>query len=226
MALPDTLKTVRRVLGNVPNLPLDHIHVPPDEPTDRTTVLLHGRGADERDLLPVARDLPPAHVVGLRAPERFGPGYTWYAVGADGQPDAEDLQRSLDRIVESIAGVGEEHGFDTDRAGLLGFSQGAVASLCLLIEGPERYGWVAALHGYLPDSHAERRPASIGATPVLVTGGSMDRILPAERAASAAERLEAAGAAVDHRTYPTGHGIGPDERADVADFVARAIDDD
>ncbi|CDK39881.1 phospholipase/carboxylesterase [Halorubrum sp. AJ67] len=65
------------------DVPLEHVHVAPDDGTDGepapAVFVLHGRGADEEDLLPVAAELPDElHVISLRAPDPLQGGYTWY----------------------------------------------------------------------------------------------------------------------------------------------------
>ncbi|MFB6280908.1 MAG: alpha/beta hydrolase [Haloferacaceae archaeon] len=215
------------------DLPLEHVHRPPD--TDAAgpapaVVVLHGRGADEGDLLPVARRLPDAlAVVSLRAPDRLQGGYTWYDLHLPegdlhrSQPDPDDFRRSLDAVVASVDAATDAYGLDPDRIGLLGFSQGAIVSLALLLEAPARYAWVAALHGYLPESHADRAPDGIAGTPVLVGAGRDDRIIPARRSADAAERLRDLGADVESGVYEGGHGIGPEELDDLVAFVGRRV---
>ena len=206
------------------DLPLDYVHVAPDEPTDRMIVVLHGRGADEGDLLPIARELLPAHVVSLRAPDPMGPGYTWYALDLSGgglhqsQPAPDDFRRSLGLVSESVAAARDAYGAGS--VGLLGFSQGAITSLSLLVEDPARFDWVVALHGYLAESHADRTPEGLANVPVFVGAGEADEVIPATRAEAAAEALREAGAPVNYHSYPTGHGIGRAELDDVVAFVA------
>ena len=209
-------------------LPLEHIHVAPENaPADAPAVfVLHGRGADEEDLLPVARHLPDElHVISLRAPEPLQGGYTWYdldlsAGGLEAsQPEPDGFRRSLDLVAESVDAAAEAYDLDTDRLGLLGFSQGAITSLSLVLEAPDRYAWVVALHGYLAESHAELDPDGIEGEPVFVGAGSGDRVIPASRSAAAAERFAEIGADVTHDSYPGGHGVGQAELADVVAFV-------
>jgi phospholipase/carboxylesterase len=230
-------------------LPLEHVHVAPDgdpandpdertnDPDERTNdpddpatapavFVLHGRGADEEDLLPVANALPDdLHVVSLRAPDRLQGGYTWYELDLSGgglhesQPHAGDFRRSLDRVVESVEAAVGAYDLDADRLGLLGFSQGAITSLAAVLESPERYAWVVALHGYLPDSHVDLDPDGIAGKPAFVGAGTGDRVIPDSRSAAAAERLSAVGADVTYETYPVGHGIDEAELADVVAFV-------
>jgi phospholipase/carboxylesterase len=219
-------------MASAPDLPLDHAYVPPETDADPApaVVVLHGRGADEEDLLPVARHLPDAlAVVSLRAPDPLHGGYTWYALDVpDGdlhrsQPDAEDFQRSLDRVAAAVDAARGAYGLDPDRIGLLGFSQGAIVSLALLLEAPARYAWVAALHGYLAASHADRAPDGLAGTPVFVGAGRGDRIIPPSRSADAADRLRDLGADVEHGVYEGGHGIGADELDDLVAFVERQV---
>jgi len=210
------------------DLPLVHIHRDPatTAPSGNGAVfVLHGRGADEQDLLPVAQHLPDhLHVVSFRAPDPLGPGYTWYDLDTSegfhsSQPDAADFQRSLELVTTAIDGAVTAYDIDPDALGLFGFSQGAITALSLLIERPTTYAWVVALHGYLAAAHTDRTPDGIQGTPVFVGAGDADQIIPAARAEAAASRLADLGCAVTFETHPTGHGIGEAELAAVTTFV-------
>jgi phospholipase/carboxylesterase len=211
------------------DLPLEHVHSEPDSSTDGPTpavFVLHGRGADEQDLLPVAQRLPDElHVISLRAPDRLMGGYTWYEIEMpDGdlhrsQPNMEEFRRSLGLVSESIAAAIERYDLEPSQIGLLGFSQGAITSLSLLCEHPDRFAWVVCLHGYLAESHADSTPDGIADTPVFVGSGTADQIIPTERAEAAADRLRELGCAVESHRYESAHGIGPDELADVVAWV-------
>ncbi|QKY15459.1 dienelactone hydrolase family protein [Halorubrum sp. CBA1229] len=216
----------------MPQIPLDHVHVAPDDDPENAPAVfvLHGRGADEEDLLPVARHLPDdLHVISLRAPDPLQGGYTWYELDLsaggleESQPDAADFRRSLDLVAESVDAAVESYALDPDRIGLLGFSQGAITGLSLVLEEPDRYAWVVALHGYLADAHADVDPDGIEGKPVLVGAGAGDRVIPESRSAAAADRFEEIGADVTRGSYPGGHGIGQDELADVVAFVEAQV---
>ena len=215
------------------DLPLEHVHVEPETSTDGpapTVFVLHGRGADEEDLLPVTQRLPDSlSVVSLRAPDRLMGGYTWYELEMpDGdlhrsQPHVDEFRRSLDLVSESVEAAIDAYDLDPDRIGLLGFSQGAITALSLLLEAPDDYAWVAALHGYLADSHAERAPDDIEGKPVFVASGSADQVIPSSRAEAAAEHLRELGCAVESDVYASAHGIGPDELADLVAWVEQVV---
>mgnify|MGYP000359721402 FL=1 len=217
------------------DIPLEHVHVAPDDGSDDepapAVFVLHGRGADEEDLLPVAQRLPDGlHVVSLRAPDPLQGGYTWYELdlSAGGlessQPDAADFRRSLDLVTESVDAAVESYGLDPDRLGLLGFSQGAITSLSLVLEEPDRYAWVVALHGYLAEAHADLDPDGIEGKPVFVGAGAGDRVIPESRSAAAADQFDELGAAVTRGSYPGGHGIGQQELSDVVAFVESQVE--
>lgn len=208
--------------------PLVHVSIEPDEPTEGAApavVLVHGRGANERDLLPIAERLPDSlYVLSVRAPDRLQGGYTWYDLdlSAGGlhasQPDTEDFRRSLDLLHEFVERAVDAYDLDPDRVGLLGFSQGAITSLSALIERPERFAWVVALNGYLAASHAERVGEAAG-TPVFVATGETDGIIPPERAERAASLLSEAGANVRFERYSAGHTTTPEEIEHVAEWI-------
>jgi phospholipase/carboxylesterase len=210
------------------DLPLEHVHVDPDQPTDGpapAVFVLHGRGADVHDLLPIARELPDdLHVVSLQAPTPMGPGYTWYELdlSAGGlhqsQPDADDFRRSLDLVDESIDAAVGAYDLDPDAVGLLGFSQGAITSFSLLVEAPARYAWVVGLHGYLAAEHAER-DVDLDGVPVFVGVGTSDQVIPASRGEAAATRLRELGADLTVERYQAPHGVSPDELRDLVAFV-------
>lgn len=216
-------------------IPLEHVHLEAETKTDRAApavFILHGRGANEQDLLPIADELPDElHVVSFRAPDRLQGGYTWYDLDLSGgglhesQPDAKGFRRSLDLVTESIDAAVEAYDLDPDRLGLLGFSQGSIMSLALLLESPEQISWVAALHGYLADSHADLDPDGLAGTPVFVAAGRGDQIIPHTRSEAAADRLRSIGADVTFGVYDGGHGVGPNEHSDLVDFVTMRVRD-
>ncbi|HET7325575.1 MAG TPA: dienelactone hydrolase family protein [Halococcus sp.] len=211
------------------DLPLEHVHLEPDAPTNGpvpVVFVLHGRGADEQDLLPVAQRLPDElAVVSLRAPDRLMGGYTWYELEMPegdlhrSQPNMDEFRRSLDLVLESITAATDAYDLDADRIGLLGFSQGAITSFSLLLEHPDRFAWVVCLHGYLAESHEDSASDGIEGKPVFVGSGTRDQVIPTQRAETAADRLRELGCAVESHQYESAHGIGPDELEDVLSWV-------
>jgi len=208
------------------DIPLEYVHHEPVNDSDEAVFVLHGRGADEQDLLPVAQQLPgDRHVVSFRAPDRLRGGYTWYQLDLsaggleNSQPHIEEFLRSLDLVAESVDAAVDTFDLDADNLGLLGFSQGAITSLSSVLESPDRFAWVVALHGYLAAEHEDATPEGIEGKPVFVGAGTSDQIIPAHRSEAAAERLHEIGADVRYEAFNTGHGIGQGELGAVVEFV-------
>jgi len=119
------------------SLPLTHVTDPPETTVDGRSpavVVVHGRGADEQDLLSIAAQLPDElHVLSVRAPDRLQGGYTWYELDLSGgglhesQPDQRDFERSLRLVHEFVDAAVDAYDLDPDRVGLLAFILSAVS---------------------------------------------------------------------------------------------------
>src|SRR5690242_18493579 len=112
---------------------LVHRTVAPRAPSERPPllVLLHGFGADEQDLLPLAPFLDPrCSVVSARAPHEAEPmGHRWYAIDWTATPprgDPAEIAASRDLLGRFVEEATAAYGTDPARAFLLGFSQGAI----------------------------------------------------------------------------------------------------
>lgn len=215
------------------DLALEHVRVAGESTDSRqpAVIVLHGRGADERDLLPITERLPSElEVLSVRAPEPLGPGYTWYQLDLSrgglhsSQPDPSDYDRSLRLLREFVEEAIDVYELDPERIGFLGFSQGAIVSLGLLAEAPTIPDWIVALHGYLPEQYAANELEPAAGQSVFIGAGLNDEVIPATRAEDAAERLRAAGINVTFRTYGVGHGTAPAEVDDVAKWVRVRLD--
>jgi phospholipase/carboxylesterase len=218
--------------ASVTDAPLEHVSKAPETPTDEpapAVVLIHGRGTNEQDLLPIAQQLPDElHVFSVRAPDPLQGGYTWYELdlSAGGlhasQPHESEFRRSLDLLHEFVEWATEEYEIDSERIGLLGFSQGSIMSLAALCERSEDYDWIVALNGYLAESHEQQAENATG-KPIFVGAGKSDQIIPVERAERAAELLDNAGADVRFETYSVGHGTHPEEIRAVSEWITERL---
>jgi len=206
------------------DLPLQHRSRPPaDHSADASpaVVIVHGLGADEGDLLPLAAEFPDdRHVLSVRAPDPHGPGFSWFEFDggdpATARPVTEDFRRSRDLLDRFVDAAVERYDLAADRIGLFGFSQGAVLGMGSLVEAPERYAFCVAAHGFYPDDCI---PADEVDRPAFVSGGSDDTVVPPQRAARAADRLREAGCDVTERTYETGHRVGGTEADEAAAWI-------
>jgi phospholipase/carboxylesterase len=200
------------------------------EPGDRAgrplLVLLHGYGADERDLFGLVPYLPPEFAVAAvrapLAPPFPAPGYSWYPIENLEDRDPAHTTAAATRLIEWSDAAASAH----PSIGLLGFSQGAAVSLQAMRLEPDRYAFAVNLSGYVTPGAlprdaelAERRP------PVFWGRGTNDDIIP--------------GFLIDHttdwlprhvdlsgRVYPgLTHSVSEKELTDVRTFLDKQLAD-
>ncbi|WP_125130916.1 alpha/beta hydrolase-fold protein [Microbacterium sp. 10M-3C3] len=198
--------------------------VPEEERAGRPLlVLLHGYGADERDLFGLSAHLPDDFVfAAVRAPLTPpwpAPGFSWYPIeGLDGR-DPDAVTAAGHGLLAWLAAAAP-----AASVGLLGFSQGAAVALQALRLDPDRIGFVVNLSGYaapgaLPrdEELAERRP------PVFWGRGTHDDVIPTALVAHTTEWLPA-HADLSGRVYAgLTHSVSQDELADVRTFLMKRL---
>lgn len=200
-------------------------------PPAPAVVLLHGRGADETDLLSLATHLPESvHVFSVRGPLTVGDGYGWYHSTDHGggvhatQPSEESLSASISALTDLFDHLESHYRIETGRIALVGFSQGGTLALATAVTAPSQVSCVAAMSAYLPETHQSPKtllPAR--SVPVLLTAGEQDLAVPPSRTEHANTRLSDVGLDVTYRAYPTNHGVTDQERTDVAQWLGRHI---
>ncbi len=188
----------------------------PDAPL---VVLLHGRGADERSVLGLARALPdgPAYAA-VRAPIAEGGGYAWFANRGIGRPVATSLRETLDWFrawLDDVAPPGRP-------VVLVGFSGGAAFAGGLVLDDPARFAGAAVLLGTLPfDAGVPTTQGRLAGVPVLVAQGEHDGVIPTELLARTWDYVtDGSGAAATARRDPVGHEIAPAALTALRDWVA------
>ena len=189
--------------------PLTVVHQAPRKPAPGKPpmlVLLHGFGANEQDLLPMAARLDPRlAVASLRGPYQIRPGsYSW----VNGNT-ADELDKARRMVIECIDQVVDSTGADRGRVYLAGFSQGAMLTLAIALTEPEKIAGAAVLSGRLvaavSDNHAA--PERLRGFPILVTHGTDDRQIPVRSAHDIRQALKPMGVAVDYHEFESGHYI-------------------
>jgi phospholipase/carboxylesterase len=193
--------------------------------------MLHGIGADENDLFPIARLLDPRlKVVSLRAPRPYVSGHAWFDLDfrPDGSvvPDVAQAKAALADLARWLGDAPARHGTDPARTYVLGFSQGAMMNVGLLQTVPERLAGVIALSGRDPtglfEATADR--IEIGQVPLLVAHGQFDDLLPISHGRAIRDRFEGWSRDFSYREFPVAHGVSEEEIEVIADWLARRLD--
>jgi phospholipase/carboxylesterase len=178
------------VPGYTDRVPLHYVLREPADPSPRPPllVLLHGIGADEHDLLPLAGAVAPRFVcASVRAPYEAEPmGHAWYAIDWRTSPptsDAAQAEESRAALAALLPDLSARHRTDPARTFLLGFSQGAAMALAVALTRPELVRGVVLHSGrVLPGLEARAAPpAALAGLEALILHGVDDDVLPVER---------------------------------------------
>ncbi|RMH22357.1 MAG: alpha/beta fold hydrolase [Gemmatimonadetes bacterium] len=192
-------------------------------------VLLHGRGTDKRDLLPLARELPQGWtLVTPNAPHPgahwgYGAGWAWYRYQREDQVVSDTLRLSLDRLDRFLEAVPSLLDAPPGPLVLGGFSQGGTTSLAYALTRPGRVRLVANLSGFLArDEAVPVTREAVAGTRIFWGHGLNDPAIPHALARRGRDALRAVGADLTVRDYDAGHWIAPEEMRDLVRWVEQA----
>ncbi len=176
-------------------------------------VLLHGYGADGRDLIALGQQwqalLPDAAFAAPNAPEPCGQapmGRQWFPLTSR-DPDerwtgANRAAPTLDAFLDAELA---RHALDAGKLALVGFSQGTMMALHVGLRRRRAPAGIVGFSGLLVGPEHLR---VTDAPPILLTHGSEDDVIPADAMFVAAEELAAAGAPCQwHLSAGVAHGI-------------------
>jgi len=169
-----------------------------------TVLLLHGSGGDENDLLPIAGALAPgAAVLSPRGKVvQHGARRFFSYPGPDGF-DADEVRERVDELAEWLLRMVAA----PRRVYALGYSNGANMAAALMLLRP---GTIAG--ACLFRARAVVTPATLpdlNGTPVLISAGQIDHLIPPSAAESLGQLLTKAGAHVDLAIQNAGHDLTP-----------------
>ena len=104
----------------------------------------------------------------------------------------------------------------------VGYSNGANIAAALLLLKPDILVGAILFRAMLPLNPAP--PVDLAGRRVLITSGTRDLVIPAASANQLAALLSAAGARVEHKTFPVGHELSQLDIAAAKHWLARFAD--
>jgi phospholipase/carboxylesterase len=194
-------------------------------------LLLHGIGSNEEDLFGLAPYLDERFlVVSARAPVSLAyGGYGWFRI--DFTPrgmvaDVEQAKQSLAMLPGFVDELVETYGADGRRVYLMGFSQGAMMSLASTLTSPEKVAGVVAMSGRLPRQVLGLEPdrEALTGTPVFVTHGLYDPVLPIENGRAVRDYLAGLPVELTYHEYPMAHEVSMESLRDVTAWLTQVLD--
>jgi phospholipase/carboxylesterase len=192
-----------------------------------TIILLHGRGADEHDLLPLLGVLDPHkryRGITLGGPLTMPPGGKhWYAVHRVGWPDPATFSPTYAELTQVL----DELGLDWSRTVVGGFSQGGVMSYAVGL-GPGRPvpAGILAMSCFLPRFEDGTWEPDFAGRPQLAIAhvhGVSDPVIGIEFGRDASDRVTEAGLPMFYEEFPGGHNVDPRLLPKLADWLAQRL---
>lgn len=200
---------------------------------EQLVVLLHGYGADGRDLIDLGHAwadlLPRAAFVAPHAPEPCAQapvGRQWFPLTFR---DPHELPRGAAAAAPLLRAFLEAElaklGLPPQRLALVGFSQGAMMALKVGLGDGLAPAAVVAFSGMWVDASTPREIPFADPPPVLMLHGEDDEVIPAQALFGSARALAAAGVPVEwHLSLGLGHGIDDAEVSIAGAFLAQSLD--
>jgi len=187
----------------------------------RTLLLLHGTGADERDLLglgkaldPEANLLSPRGLVVADGMSRFFLRYP------DGRFDEAGIVQNADELAEFVASAAFQYGFDESKVWAVGFSNGANASGSMLLLHPESLAGVVAFGTTKSFVAPPKHIPNLKGKKVFIANGKLDEYSPADKTDAMVREFRQYGAEVELMVHGGGHTISHEHVKRIAAALA------
>jgi len=184
----------------------DFIHefIPGNSP--RTLLLLHGTGGNERDLIPLGRELDPnAALLSPRGKVLENGMPRFFRRFAEGVFDLEDLEYRTNELADFVTAAAQHYGFASDQLVAVGYSNGANIAASMLLLRPALLPAAIVFRAMVP-LHPEKEP-NLSSVRVWIGAGDQDPIVPPSDTERLAEVLRRAGADVTIHFAKAGHGL-------------------
>jgi phospholipase/carboxylesterase len=202
---------------------IEAISLMPDGGSKPTHLLLmlHGWGANYRDLVPLAQilDIPKLGCLFPNAPfshPHVPDGRAWYELETQ---DFRGLSTSQELLFDWIMSLKASTGVPLERTIMAGFSQGGAMTLDVGLTLP--LAGLCSMSGFL-----HYHPELVEETdfpPVLMIHGKQDSVVPLEAAQEARDELTKIGVTIDYREFDMGHEIAPPALTTLQQFVEKIV---
>jgi predicted esterase len=197
----------------------DFIHDFVPGSSSRTLLLLHGTGGNERDLIPLGRELDPnAALLSPRGKVLENGMPRFFRRLAEGVFDLEDLKYRTNELADFVAAAAQHYGFASDNVVAVGYSNGANIAASVLLLQPKILSAAVLFRAMVP-LIPETQP-NLSSTRVWIGAGAHDPIIPTSETNALAELFRNDGADVTIRYFQTGHQLTRDDVDAARDWLA------
>src|SRR6476469_5338139 len=198
----------------------DFIHEFVPGTSNRTLLLLHGTGENERDLIPLGRELDPnASLLSPRGKILENGMPRFFRRLAECVFDLDDLQTRTNELAAFVAAAVLHYKLAADDIVGVGYSNGANIAASMLLLRPEIMHTAIlfrAMVPLVPDKLPE-----LSSVHVWIGAGDQDPIIPASETQRLVELLRRAGAEVTIRFAEASHGLTNDDVVTARDWLEK-----
>jgi phospholipase/carboxylesterase len=178
--------------------------------SDRTLLLLHGTGGNERDLIPLGRELDPnASLLSPRGKILENGMPRFFRRLAEGVFDLEDLKTRTNELADFVAAAARHYKLAADHVVGVGYSNGANIAASMLLLRPEIMHAAILFRAVVP-LIPDKLP-DLSSVHIWIGAGDQDPIVPTSETQRLVELLRSAGADVTIRFFNAGHGLTSSE---------------
>ena len=172
-------------------------------------VMLHGWTGDENAMWIFASRMPDnAWIISPRGlwETKFG-GFGWHKPITDRWPKIEEFKPaviSLQNLLQNDNLLGS----DFEQINFVGFSQGAALAFSYAFIHPKQVNTIVGLSGFIPEGgEAFVLQQPLLGKDIFLAHGTLDELVPVERARQAVQILQKAGASVTYCEDNVGHKL-------------------
>jgi len=193
-------------------------------------VMLHGITSNADRLKPYGEVLnPDALLISLEAPIVLSTdSFAWFSLDFSREGSFhhwDEAKKSLTLLEKLFDEISEQFKIPAHQISLLGFSQGAIMTLGLLLGGKHNLGAYYVYAGtILPEFLSIGRSiqtSTLKRRPVFLGHGALDRVLPVHLAHVTAAFLNSLAANYNFKSYPVNHDISWDYIDDAKIWTAK-----
>lgn len=184
----------------------DFLHEFVQGSSNRTLLLLHGTGGNERDLIPLGRELDPnASLLSPRGKILENGMPRFFRRLAEGVFDLEDLKMRTIELADFVAAAVRHYKLAPNDIVAVGYSNGANIAASMLLLRPEIMHAAILFRAMVP-LIPDKLP-DLSSAHIWIGAGDQDPIIPASETQRLVELLRSAGADVTIRFFNAGHGL-------------------
>jgi phospholipase/carboxylesterase len=189
----------------------------------RTLLLLHGTGGNERDLIPLGRELDPnASLLSPRGKVLENGMPRFFRRLAEGVFDLEDLKKRTHELADFVVASAQHYEFDLKKIVAVGYSNGANIAASILLLRPEILSAAILFRAMVP-LVPETRP-NLNSARIWIGGGAHDPIIPASNTKELVEMLRSSGADVTIRFFQSGHQLTSEDVDLAREWLTKSVD--